>query len=293
MSSAARSQSTQKSLARGVEEGEPGVVRRPHRVPVELGVQGPSQRVGGQDVEPVVAHDRGGAGHRLEHRVHAGPHHRRRGAAAGPGRARRGGPGEVEQVQALGLVERERVGEGLQDALGHAGEVPALEARVVVDAHAGEHRDLLPAQAGHAPVRAPGGQPGLLRGDPGPAGREEVPGLVAVVHGVDATADRPGQGGPAGTPVGRRWRPAAGASWTGRRWRRAGSGDADGDLVPARGAVGQDVADRAVLRRAGRVRRAHPQRVRPRLGLPGVGPLPPGVDRDLGGELRPAATRPR
>ena len=78
-----------------------------------------------------------------------------RAAWRGRRRARRGGrlrgAGEVEQVRALGLVELQRAGERLEHALGDAAHVAALEARVVRDADAGEHRDLLAAQPRHAP----------------------------------------------------------------------------------------------------------------------------------------------
>jgi len=46
-------------------------------------------------------------------------------------------------VRVLGFVELERLADGLEDALGDSVRVPALEARVVLDADAGEERDLL------------------------------------------------------------------------------------------------------------------------------------------------------
>ena len=60
-----------------------------------------------------------------------------------PGPGWLGGPGEVEQVDALGLVELKRAGHTLEDSVGGAGEVPAFHADVVVDADAGEERHLL------------------------------------------------------------------------------------------------------------------------------------------------------
>ena len=62
------------------------------------------------------------------------------------------GAGEVEEVGAFGVVELQRTGERLEHGLGDAASVAALEARVVLDADAGEHRDLLAAQPGHAAV---------------------------------------------------------------------------------------------------------------------------------------------
>ena len=98
-----------------------------------------------------------------------------------------GGAGEVEQVGPFGLVELQRAGEGLEHGLGDAGEVPALEAGVVVGADAGEQGDFFAAQAGHAPVGAVERQAGLLGGDPRPAGGQEVAHLGPVVHALDRT----------------------------------------------------------------------------------------------------------
>ena len=71
---------------------------------------------------------------------------RRRGRAP----AGLGGAGEVEEVGALGVVELERPGQCLQHALGGAAHVSAFQARVVLDAHAGQDRDLFAAQSGNA-----------------------------------------------------------------------------------------------------------------------------------------------
>ena len=54
-------------------------------------------------------------------------------------------------MRAFGVVQLQRADERLEHRLGDAAEVAALEARVVVDADAGEHRDLLAAQPRHAP----------------------------------------------------------------------------------------------------------------------------------------------
>src|SRR5205823_11187153 len=57
-----------------------------------------------------------------------------------------------------------------------------LELRVILDADPGQVGDLAAAQAGHPAVAAVVRQPGLLGGDLGPAGAQEGPDLVAVVH---------------------------------------------------------------------------------------------------------------
>jgi hypothetical protein len=61
--------------------------------------------VGGQDVEAPVAHDRGGAGDRVEGPLDLGPDARFGLAAARPRRRGLCGAGEVEEVGALGVVE--------------------------------------------------------------------------------------------------------------------------------------------------------------------------------------------
>jgi hypothetical protein len=59
-----------------------------------------------------------------------------------------GAADEIEQVRVLGLVKLQRAGESLQHVFGHAGGVPALESRVVLDADPGQHRCLFASQAG-------------------------------------------------------------------------------------------------------------------------------------------------
>jgi hypothetical protein len=84
------------------------------------------------------------------------------------------GAGEVEQVGLLGLIELQSAGERDEDGLRRAGEVAAFEAGVVVDADAGQHRDLLPAQPLDPAVRAVERQPGLVGSDPGAARDQEL-----------------------------------------------------------------------------------------------------------------------
>ena len=62
----------------------------------------------------------------------------------------------------LGLVEPQRLGQGVEDALRGAGEAAAFHADVVVDRDAGEHRHLLAAQSRHAAVAAVCRQAGLF-----------------------------------------------------------------------------------------------------------------------------------
>jgi hypothetical protein len=103
-------------------------------------------------------------------------------------------------VRALGVVELQGAGERLQDAVGDAAGVSALQALVVLEADAGQRGDLLAAQSLHAagPVR---GQADLVRGDLRPAGGEELGDVVGGVHAIEGTPAAAGQGGPVNTPL--------------------------------------------------------------------------------------------
>jgi hypothetical protein len=54
-------------------------------------------------------------------------------------------------VGALGVVELQRISERLEDSVGGAGGVAALQALVVLDAHSRKGGDLLAPQARHPP----------------------------------------------------------------------------------------------------------------------------------------------
>jgi hypothetical protein len=69
------------------------------------------------------------------------------------------------------------------------------------DADGGQHRDLLPPQTLYPPPHAMGGQPGLLRGDPGPATDQEVLDISAAIHGLDARTDPADVPGPVSTRI--------------------------------------------------------------------------------------------
>ena len=99
--------------------------------------------------------------------------------------------------------------EGLEHLLGRPREVPALEAGVVVDAHAREHRHLLAAQPGDAAVGAPRRQARPLGGEPLPPGRQEVPNLLSVLHAFHATGAASGQTGTSTTGIGASFRARA------------------------------------------------------------------------------------
>jgi hypothetical protein len=98
-------------------------------------------------------------------------------------------------VHPFGVVELQRPDQRLQDAVGDAGQVAALEPGVVVDAYARQQGHLFPPHPGHPAVPAVVGQPGPLRRDLGTAGGEEVANLGGIVHAFDATTRPPGLGG--------------------------------------------------------------------------------------------------
>src|SRR5699024_787173 len=96
-------------------------------------------------------------------------------------RARPGRAGQIVQVVPLRLVEPESLCDGVEHLRGDPGEIPALHPRVVLDAHAGEHRDLLAAQAGHTTAGA-ADDARLLRSDPIPARAQEVRDRCSMIH---------------------------------------------------------------------------------------------------------------
>ena len=88
------------------------------------------------------------------------------GPPSGPA-GRAGRAGKVVEVVPFGLVELQRPGDGVKDAFGGAGQVPALKLGVVVHADTGEHRHLFAAQAGDPASAAKERQPCHFGSDPG------------------------------------------------------------------------------------------------------------------------------
>jgi hypothetical protein len=70
------------------------------------------------------------------------------------GRARARGPGEVEQVLPLGVVEVQGPGDRVQHGLRRPGDLTSFDAGVVLDADVGQQSDFSPAQTGHPTVAA-------------------------------------------------------------------------------------------------------------------------------------------
>ncbi len=104
-------------------------------------------------------------------------------------------------MQPLGLVKLQGAGHGVEDFGGDAADMPFLQAHVPLGAHTGQDGDLFAPQAGHAPPPAARLQPGLLRGDLGAPGGQELADLGSVVHGINVTSARRRQGGCVRTPI--------------------------------------------------------------------------------------------
>ena len=199
MSLAARSQSGQNRCEPGVEERVPGPVRAAG-IGELVGEQRPAELVRVERVEARVAHGRRDAGHRVDDPRDAGTDLLGRG-----GPARRplgvGGPGEVREVVALRLVELERVGDRLEDAVRDAARVAPLEPRVVLDADPGEQRDLLAPEAATRRWRPNVGSPTRSGVSFGAAGGEELSDLGLGAHcTLNRTPPVRARGGTASTP---------------------------------------------------------------------------------------------
>jgi hypothetical protein len=109
-----------------------------------LRVERTAEPVRGEDVEPVVADECRNGAHNVEHVLNARADPLL--ADSAPARAgRMRSSGEVEEMRALHVGELQCTRERFEDGLGDPGEVAALEARVVGDAHTGEERHLLAA----------------------------------------------------------------------------------------------------------------------------------------------------
>src|SRR5690242_19970054 len=103
-----------------------------------------AESIGAENVHSSVANEGRRSRERVEHPLHSGSHALHAGAAP---RAMRGllCAGQVEEMRPLWLVELEGSRNRVEHLLGNARGVAALEARVVVDADAGEESDLLAA----------------------------------------------------------------------------------------------------------------------------------------------------
>jgi hypothetical protein len=183
-----------------VEEHESGVVDRSGGVGVELGVQGASELVGGQEVEAAVADEGGGAADGVEGPLDIGPDEPFDLAAARPHWRRVGGSDKVHEVGVLGVVELQGPCQCLEDAVRDPLDVAALEAGVIRNADPGEDGDLFAAQSGDA-ARAVARQSNLVRADPGPTGGQELADLGLSVHDFQGRPTRLGVGDPASTPI--------------------------------------------------------------------------------------------
>ncbi len=116
--------------------------------------------------------------------------HAFRGAVRRGGRGPAGGAGQGEQMPAFGVVEAERAGQRVQDAVGRA-YLPALfHPLVVVGAQPGQQRQFLAPQPGHlAPAARL--ETDVARGDPAATGAQEVAEFAGVRVRAAHTASVP------------------------------------------------------------------------------------------------------
>src|SRR5437016_4184084 len=152
-----------------IEEGEPGEVRWPARVAIELGVEGSRKAVGRKQVHPPVADEGCTVCDGVQGPLQAGPWGPPLcGAAAWPhdGAGPVGGTRQVEQVRPFGVVELEGARDRVEDGGGDTGKGAAFELGEVLDAHPRERGNLAAAQSGDA-SRTHVGQTCLPGGDLG------------------------------------------------------------------------------------------------------------------------------
>ena len=184
------SQSTKNSMASWVQEDEAGRVERAGRVGEQLGVERLTETVGGEDVEPGAANKGRCVDHGVEDPLHIGPTRscagrRCLGAAVLAVRTR------WNRCALSASSSWSARCQAVENALGHAAGLAALETRVVLD---GRSR-----RAGRPPrCRSPytrrlltvGRQPGLLRSDPSPASTSGTRGSRCSRPRLQATGSR-------------------------------------------------------------------------------------------------------
>ena len=107
-------------------------------------------------------------------------------------------------MRALNLVEVQGAGDAVEYLVGDTADVAAFEPGVVLDRDTGQLCYLVAAQPGHPAPTAVAGQAGLLGGDLGAPGGQELPDLAAdVLHAGHVSEARQAawwQGGPGSTP---------------------------------------------------------------------------------------------
>jgi hypothetical protein len=102
-------------------------------------------------------------------------------------------------MRTLRLIKLKGTSQRLYDALGNPAHVPALKARVVVDADSGQQCDFLPTETWNAAVVAVDGQTDLIRRDSGSPRGQELADLAPRVHGHEGSSARLTLGGPVST----------------------------------------------------------------------------------------------
>ena len=173
-------------LSSRVQEDEPSHVGSSG---VEVrGEQRPAHQVGGDEVLSCVVDDRR-CSQIVQDPLHRRPHDRLGAGRAGRPRGGRRA-GQVEQMRSLDVAEPQRLGHGVEHALGGAADVAALQSGVVVEADSGQFGDLLPPQTGHPAVIAVAADAGGLGGHVGATGHQKILDFLVGAHAstVEAAA---------------------------------------------------------------------------------------------------------
>ncbi|WP_217561607.1 hypothetical protein [Streptomyces sp. GbtcB6] len=97
-------------------------------------MQGAGESVGGEDVQVGVADEGGGADHRVEVLLEAGPYVAGAAVAVGDTVGAVGGTDERGQGGAFDVIQAQGAGEDIEDVLGDAADVATLNAGVLLDA---------------------------------------------------------------------------------------------------------------------------------------------------------------
>lgn len=163
-----------------MQEGVPDGVPLPLR-PVGDAVEQPQPAGIGRQQVVGAAHDVGRVGPERLQKLRDGRTDPARRQGTGLGRTSRRPRRQLAQEAALFLVEAERVGQRLDHGGTRTGLLAAFQTYVVVDAHTGQRRQLLPAQTRRTARSGPGGQPDVCRAYAATASLQKLPELGHVV----------------------------------------------------------------------------------------------------------------
>ena len=165
----------------GIQVDEPRCIRRPARIGKHGGIERSGELIHREYIVTAVADPGGRVGDGIEHLLQGRSNSALRFSGTSA-RARAGLASERKEVIAFSLIELQRGGESIKNALRGAGQTASLHADVVVHRDSGEHRDLLTPQALDPAVAAVRRQPRLRRTDARTPGAQELPDFAPQIH---------------------------------------------------------------------------------------------------------------